>query len=213
MALGLNGSQYLNKAFSAITAYPITIFARAHHDTLVTGGMPANYTQDAGSYYSLGLFLDGAVAGDPATFYRLGPTFVRADSTGAYSTGVWYGVLGRGQSGTAFDVSLDSATTVGPNTAATFPASLIRLWVGAYTNGAVSNYLNGAVCQVALWDAALDDAERDSLVRGFSPRRIRPQSLKAYMPFVRDLTDLVNPAVTWSDAGHSKVPGPRLYGV
>lgn len=53
-------------------------------------------------------------------------------------------------------------------------------------NGSVSWPVNGAIAEVAFWNVALTDAEIGILADGFSPLFVRPESLVAYWPLVRD---------------------------
>ena len=71
---------------------------------------------------------------------------------------------------------------------------------------------------VVIWTAYFDDAEVMSLARGFSPRRVRPQSLKLYAPMVRDLQATYDAKSggghsTWTTSGSPIVSAhPRSYG-
>jgi hypothetical protein len=52
-------------------------------------------------------------------------------------------------------------------------------------NGGTYASFRGDLAEVAIWTAALSDAEIASLAKGFSPLRVRPQSLVYYQPLVR----------------------------
>jgi hypothetical protein len=56
--------------------------------------------------------------------------------------------------------------------------------------GATGTPFNGRLAAMAAWTAALNTSELASLAKGFSPRRIRPQSLIMYCPMIRDLREL-----------------------
>ncbi|ESY37883.1 hypothetical protein X747_24775 [Mesorhizobium sp. LNJC384A00] len=83
-------------------------------------------------------------------------------------------------------------------TSSTFASWLTALGqvnsLGALDGGA--QFSNGEVAEVAVWKAALNADEFNALAKGFSPRRIRPASLVAYLPLVRDTLDLFGIALT-----------------
>jgi hypothetical protein len=64
----------------------------------------------------------------------------------------------------------------------------------------------------AVWNAALTDAEVAILATGFSPKKVRPQSLVFYAPLVREVRDLVG-GVALSDTGTTVADHPRTYGL
>ena len=73
------------------------------------------------------------------------------------------------------------------------PTSLTRLWIG----GDGTNNFDGYISDIAVWSAALDTGEINSLAKGFSAKRIRPQSLEYYAPLVRNLYEYnTNTALT-----------------
>lgn len=55
---------------------------------------------------------------------------------------------------------------------------------------ASSQWADGQVAELGLWNAALSADEMSSLGKGFRPSRIRPQSLQLYMPGVGSLTEV-----------------------
>lgn len=65
----------------------------------------------------------------------------------------------------------------------------------ARTSFYIARYLFGIQAEAALWSVVLSAAEINSLFKGFSPRRIRPQALISHTPLVRDLIDRKNGAV------------------
>ena len=64
-------------------------------------------------------------------------------------------------------------------------------------NRAASNRaLNGILAEVAMWSVALDAAEANALGKGFSPSRVRPDSIIEYFPFIRGTLSQVAGAPT-----------------
>lgn len=68
----------------------------------------------------------------------------------------------------------------------------------------------GDFAEIAVWQATLTAAEVASLAKGFSPRKVRPQSLVYYSPLVRELQDVARGvALTNTDTTVSN--HPRVY--
>lgn len=208
-----NSSAYLRCSFVAIATYPFTIYCRAQTEQN-TAAQPAFYfgliSADDDSHT---LYFRGDVAGDPIGFRCTGPSFAGANvnSVAGYSVNTWVDICGVAASASdrrlyANNVKSTSTATVG------FQGG--ELAIGAYgTVTAITEYLSGRVSNCAVWDVALTDDEVTSLYRGFSPRRIRPQSLKFYAPLVRDFND-IRGGVTLTQSGSLSVAEhPRTYGL
>jgi hypothetical protein len=174
--------------------------------------------QNSGTYNGCALFFAGATGGDPMSFSKFGG--VHASSVAGYSSGVWVAAAGRASGATQLDIDLDGTVTAGASTSVAFPTSPppADVFIGARWNPTPGNLLTGAAACVALWAAYLDDDECMSLARGFSPRRVRPQSLKFYAPLVRDLKAVVDAIASgghsaWTTTGSPTVSDhPRSYG-
>lgn len=67
------------------------------------------------------------------------------------------------------------------------PTGMTRLSIGQRYSTIVAY---GQSAEVAVWNAALTTPEIASLQKGFSPRRIRPQSLVFYAPLLRNVQEL-----------------------
>lgn len=68
---------------------------------------------------------------------------------------------------------------------------------------------DGRLCEIAMWDVVLTQAEVTALASGFSPLFIRPQSLTFYAPLVRELIDPVN-ASSFTNNGAAVIEHPRI---
>lgn len=68
---------------------------------------------------------------------------------------------------------------------------------------------NGDLAQVAIYDAALSENELKALSNGFSPRTIRPQSLRFFAPLVRELIDYKGATLT--NTGTTVSVHPKAY--
>jgi hypothetical protein len=63
--------------------------------------------------------------------------------------------------------------------------------IGSGTNATYNPnaFTNGKIAEVAIWNAVLTADEVMSLAKGVKPTSIRPQSLFAYVPLVRDVIE------------------------
>ena len=73
-----------------------------------------------------------------------------------------------------------------------------------------SAWSTGDFAEYAMWDATLTAAEANTLAKGFSADKVRPNNLLAYIPMVRNIQDVVS-AATLTDASTTAVPHPRIY--
>jgi hypothetical protein len=78
--------------------------------------------------------------------------------------------------------------TMAANTTTVTPDALSEWNIGRF-NASIGRYVNGVMSHFAIWNAALSIDDAISLTRGFSPRRVRPQSLVLYAPMIRDIFD------------------------
>lgn len=70
---------------------------------------------------------------------------------------------------------------------------------------------NGGIAEVGIWSAALTGNEIDSLVKGMTCDKIRPQSLVFYAPLVRDLIDQKGGLTITNNNGATVANHPRIY--
>jgi hypothetical protein len=66
------------------------------------------------------------------------------------------------------------------------------------------------IAEVSIWTAVLTAEERASLVKGFKPFRVRPQSLVLYAPALRDAIELMQ-GRSISANTRNPVDHPRVY--
>lgn len=83
-------------------------------------------------------------------------------------------------------VQFDSLTTSALNAATPMIGS----------RNAANAWWNGQIQNLGLWDVELTTEECASLGRGFSPPSVRPQSLLAHTPLIRDIIDVRGNALT-----------------
>lgn len=118
--------------------------------------------------------------------------------SGAYSTNTWNRLGGVHVSNTSRSVFLNGTkTTSSGNTGGV--ANVPYLGVGIRSNnggGVNSPALGITIAELGVWDVVLTDEEFAALNSGVSPLSIRVQSLKHYIPLIRDPIDAMCPAPT-----------------
>jgi hypothetical protein len=185
VSFAFNGtSQYLTKTVSNAPAdWPVTLFVRALSNSLATTTVALSFVQLSSPLNGLLLGISGT-AGLRFFFNRFGPSQV---SSGDAVTGTWYGMGARGVADATFSVAYDGTIVSGSGSQAYATAQPPLVFaVGARVVVGSQLYLNGNCASAAMWTAELTDGEMASLAAGFSPRRIRPQSLFIYAPLVRE---------------------------
>ena len=80
------------------------------------------------------------------------------------------------------------------------------------SHGSTGVTWNGRLASWALWKEQLNAAEIIALSKGFSPRRIRPQSLVAFLPLVRNVFDFKGATLTSGALPSTAMPHHRQYG-
>jgi len=111
---------------------------------------------------------------------RAGAVSSIAQTTTGVSADVWHHVCGVEASTTDRRVFIDGGSK-GTDTTSSTPGTIQRIRVGVAELSA-SDFFDGDISQIAIWDVALTDAEIASLAAGVSPLRMRRDSLVAYWP-------------------------------
>jgi hypothetical protein len=199
-----------------VNGYPFTIFIRGASTSLTATQCLLSFIQNFGpSYTGTAIFFSGATGGDPVQFSKYGAA--TASSAAGYGSGVWSSAIGRSRSNTDFDINLDGVTTTGPTTNVAAVATQ-DVNIGGRFTPSITNPFAGAGACAAVWSASLTDAECVSLHKGFSPQRIRPQSLTFYAPLLRELSMLRNsttnpPGSLTATNSPTVTAHPRTYGL
>jgi hypothetical protein len=118
--------------------------------------------------------------------------------------------------GATFDSTLRKAflnfTATATNTATLGAITgVVRFAIGAVWRNIITQYFDGYVAEVAVWNVNLTDDEMKSLWRGFKPHRVRPQSLVYYSPLVRDLQDVRQNRTITNINSATVTDHPRVY--
>lgn len=183
-------------------AEPLTIAARVYRNP------------QSGNQGYVTLYNDGVETGHAmdltirAVSLRDGQSTRAASSTSGMSNDVWYHGAARFVNDGSRSILLDGGS-LGTNTQFVTVNTFDRLRIGRSYNS-VAQYLNGRVCEVAIWSVDLTTDEVISLSKGFKAYRIRPQSLLYYVPLVRNVQELCSAIPL--DARSSTVQNhPRVY--
>ena len=179
-----SSSEYLEVSSSPVTAWPITFgcFWR-----------PANITTQS-EYFYIG---EGAAS---ATWIALGSRSDGSDFRARYrwatsehfyvwggilTANTWHHTVARISANDDHDIFTDGSKVDG-SLNKTVPPNLDTITFGRLGDLSPSNYADGAVAEAFIYNVALTDDEIAALSAGYSPLFIRPQSLQAYWPLIRD---------------------------
>ncbi len=78
---------------------------------------------------------------------------------------------------------------------------------------AASQFAEGTIAELAVWNATLTASEMSALAKGFRASRVRPQSLVFYAPLIRQLGEIRNGRALVKQAGADVfVDHPRVIG-
>ena len=188
MAYDFNGtSDNMEIASAILDATPLSIFARFVTDTTAAGtAVIASLTGSTGAH-QFRMSRNGqdleAVAVEGATVTAASIPLVLLTNSQYAATAVFSSSTSR--SLYLGDVNFDD------DTVAVTPTSIDRTNIGArYNSGSLGLYFDGRICEVAFWNAALTQEEHRQMWRGLPPILVRPSSLVAYFPLVRDANDI-----------------------
>lgn len=145
------------------------------------------------AYGSVAAYFRGDLGGDPVAIRRIKEFGVGSNtpaSSGGYSINTPYAITTVCTSATDCSVWLGTTETNSAVSVAFPTITPDRMGCGHLVEVfSVDNGMVGVGQQFAFWDVALSDDEVISLAKGFSPRRVRPQSLKFYWPALRSLKE------------------------
>ena len=128
-------------------------------------------------------------------------------SIGTYTQNVWQHCVGVWPSNSSRTSYLNGVeSTTGSLTINTSP---LIIYVGV--SGGNSDFYQGQIAEVGIWNAALTAAEIASLAKGMTCDKIRPQSLVSYAPLVRDLIDQKGGLTITNNNGATVATHPRVY--
>jgi len=184
MARDFNGTdQFLGRTGAVAGVEPLTMagWFSCDQNTAIQGIVSQGRNSTSSGW--LGLWVRGDLAGKNVSAGKQQNTSGAAHSLSltAYTVGQWHHVAGVYPATNSRTVYLDG---VAGNTETTnlASASAGRTAIGALYKNVGSNFFDGRVAEVGIWNVALTAVEITALSRGVSPRRIRPESLVGYWP-------------------------------
>ena len=153
----------------------------------------------------------GGITGDPILAIHTGsPTW--GQTTTGYSANTWTHACGVFLSTSSRTARINGGSANTATGSETQINAATNLHIGTTRfNGSFTQYTNGLIAEVGIWNAALAADEIASLAKGMTCDRVRPQSLVFYAPLVRDLID-VKGALTITNNNTATVANhPRVY--
>lgn len=209
MAYEFNGTNQSVTGSITVTSVPLTIagiFSPASGAYQVLTLLDATASPDENRQ---ALWAMGADAGTPirAQSRAVSSTF-NADSTAAYVAAA-FNACAAVFSATNSRAAFVDGQNKGTNTGSISSITLNNIRIGRQNGSGF--LLTGKASEVAVWTAALTDAEIGSLGKGFKPYRIRPQSLVFYAPLIRDLNDTRGAIALTNNNAATVAAHPRVY--
>lgn len=180
-----SSSQYLLRSAAVVTTEPFTISAWFYPTAVTT------FMNIAGVAVTTGtntlsvrqLRVRGDLAGDPLEFQVHTGTPRTANSV---NVNQWNHGIGLSTSNSSRSVILNGGTKA-TNTGAASLTNATNFGIGGLSwNNTMTSLFDGNIAEVGVWNVALSDAECTVLSTGVSPLFVRPLSLVAYYPLLRD---------------------------
>jgi hypothetical protein len=209
MAYEFNGTnQSMATASTPVTVAPMTLACWFNSDNSTVAQRLIEVRSSTLNYFSLGL--RGQDASDPvAIAISEGGSTEITRTTSGYFANTWHHACGVFASTTSRSVYIDggsSATGTGTRSPAT--PNTIQIGIFAVDN---TQYFDGRMAEIGIWNAALTPAEIASLAKGMTCDKVRPQSLVFYAPLVRELIDQKGGRTITNNNGATVANHPRVY--
>ena len=181
MALSFSGTtDRLNTASTPITAYPFTLSAWIKPDVNVSGTILALMDTSAQFDRCLIGHGQGVNVSRASLTLRVNGNPQTIQTTTSLSNGVWGLVTGVFASATDRRIYLNAAGSAQSVTSLTC-AAFDRIDIA---NQNTTNLFDGTIAEVAAWNVALTVDEMTQLSLLFSPKQVRPQSLRFYSKLI-----------------------------
>lgn len=185
MSRDFDGSTgYLETAFGRTIGNTWTVCAWVNPD-VVTGVQSIVGRDDSGTPSRHWQFRLNGTTPEVIAFRKNGASYTPYTATsGTASAGSWAHFAGT-MAGSGGSVTAYWNGSAGTPVSTTSPASNdnVTIMIGArYVSTGVTNFFNGRIAHVAIWQAALNAAEISALAKGVVPLAIRPSSLYEYYP-------------------------------
>lgn len=180
--------KYGTNANGIVTAAPFSMSAWCRPTGTTADRYIVTVGDTASDNENMGLYMI-ATTNKIRAFSRSGGSSSEAESSAGASSGSWAHAGGVWSAANSRAAYLDGANK-GTNAVSVTPTSIDTCRVGILARSSITSTLCfvGDLAEVAIWSAALDDAEMAALGKGFCPQLIRPQSLVAYWPILGNLS-------------------------
>ncbi len=195
-----------NSPASLSSVYPVTFSAWAY-GTIDTAALTVMGWYQAATNQGFRILFAGQAVNDPIRANLLTTTNYISQISPGFTINTWHHVCGVFTSSTSRQIYRDG-TAGTANTVDATPTSLTRILIGTHSG---TEYFNGYISDVAIWSVALNTDEINSLAKGFSAKRIRPQSLEFYTPLVRNLNDYSNSSSLTNNNTATAITHNRIY--
>ncbi|NIQ10454.1 MAG: LamG domain-containing protein [candidate division Zixibacteria bacterium] len=191
MARSFNGStQYLRNTNAVLSAIPFTMAGWWNYqggtyggDECIVGIRDYDIGYESGPKLLISI-RDPVTQGDVKIQYA-GVTYASIINT-AINSG-WNHAAAVSSSSTSHYVYMNgTASTEGTNSASFGTVDTTVIGASAEGSSNLSDYFNGYLGEIGIWDAALTSAEINALAAGVSPLLVRTGSLVSYWPLIRD---------------------------
>ena len=203
-------SEFLSLDSAILTAVPISVSMWVKTDN---GDADQEiWNLGAATDNSVGFGLSLEATGDVVKAYaRSGAGSQSAQTLTSFSiASVWEHVGGEFASSTSRYAFLHGVRSP-ENIVSRTPTGLDTTGVGGRFRAGGSNFLNGSLVDVAVWNGLLTDAEWLMLAAGISPLKVRPDVLVMYLPLIGDEnTELIGGTIWTVNGTPTKDTNPRL---
>lgn len=191
MALELDttAGSYLAHGNEPLNAFPMTLACRFKPNDLTSSNWLIAIADQAASSRYVGLLARGTVTNDPVSAVsRNGGGFNDAQSFGPTTTGYvanqWQTAVGVFNSAASVYAYLDAVASTEQTSGGDPSGLMTRIHIGQAADSSLDTAMEGHICEAAVWNVALTQAEVTSYHRGTNPLRIRRSALVAYWPIL-----------------------------
>lgn len=189
-------SEYLRVASAPVTAAPISVSCLFNTPNTTTSRVFVSIANSGATNQYFGLV---AGSGSKVLWQSRATSAGSATTTDTFSVDTWHHAGGVEISATSRFAYLNGVASPEDTTSRT-PTGMDRAGIGALVDSSPSNYFEGSIAEVGIWNVVLTAAEWTALAARYSPLFIRPKSLVAYCPLIRGSTDLIG-GVSWETQG------------
>jgi len=205
MAYEFNGTnQFLSVASAPATTAPLTmaLWFRKNSTSTKNGLFIRNSSETANTF---GIYFTTVIRGYAQQAVPSATSDIVA--TANYSTATWTHAAFVIESATSRTIYQNAANSAS-STASIAPAGLNAMQIASFSGA--TNF-DGQMAEVGVWSAALTQQEIESLSRGYTCDKVRPQSLVFYAPLVRDLIDVKGGLTITNNNTATVAAHPRVY--